>query len=50
MPEKNVLPQTHLIRYAPKAQNTWPVLPEMVAFKDALTLDIGYLSSLQSSL
>jgi len=25
------------------------VLPEMVAFKDPLTLDIGYLSSLGSS-
>ena len=48
MPEKAV-PQTHLIRYAPKAQDTWPVLPEMVAFKDPLTLDIGYLSSLGSS-
>jgi len=48
MPEKAVLPQTHLIRYAPKAQDTWSVLPEMVAFKDPLTLDIGYLSSLGS--
>jgi len=34
---------------APKAQDTWSVLPEMVAFKDPLTLDIGYLSSLKSS-
>jgi len=33
MPEKAVLPQTLLIRYAPKAQDTWSVLPEMVAFK-----------------
>ena len=33
----------------PKAQHTWSVLPEMVAFKDALTLDIRYLSSLGSS-
>jgi len=49
MPEKAVLPQTHLIRYAPKAQATLPVLPEIVAFKDSLTLDIGYLSSLGSS-
>ena len=48
MPEKAALPQTHLIRYAPKAQDTWSVLPEMVAFKDPLTLDIGYLSSLGS--
>ena len=46
MPEKPVLSQTHLIRYAPKAQDTWSILPEMVAFKDPLTLDIGYLSSL----
>jgi len=38
-----------LIRYAPKAQDTWSVLPEMVAFKDPLTLDITYLSSLGSS-
>jgi len=49
MPEKSVLPQTHLIRYAPEAQDTWSVLPEMVAFTDPLTLDIGYLSSLGSS-
>jgi len=43
MPEKAILPQKHLIRYAPKAQDTWYVLPEMVAFKDPLVLDIGYL-------
>ena len=49
MPEKAVLPQTHLIRCAPKVQDTWSVSPEMVAFKDPLTLDIGYLSSLKSS-
>jgi len=49
MPEKAVFPQTHLIRYAPKEQDTWSVLPEMVAFKAPLTLDIGYLSSLGSS-
>jgi len=36
MPEKAVLPQTHLIRYAPKAQGTWSVLPELVAFRDPL--------------
>ena len=46
---KILLPQTHLIRYTPKAQDTWSILPEMVAFKDPLTLDIGYLSSLGSS-
>jgi len=33
MPEKAVLPQTHMIRYAPHALGTWSVLPEMVAFK-----------------
>jgi len=49
MPEKAVLPQTHLIRYAPNAQDTWLVLPEIVAFKDPLTLDVGYPSSLGSS-
>jgi len=49
MPEKAVLPQTDLIRYAPKAQDTWFGLPELVAFKDPLTLDIGYYSSLGSS-
>jgi len=42
MPEKAVLPQTHLIRYAPKAQDTWSALTEMVAY-------IAYLSSLGSS-
>jgi len=49
MPEKAVLPQTHLIRYAPKTQDTLLVLSEMVAFKDPLTLDIGCPSSLGSS-
>jgi len=49
MPEKAVLPQIHLIRYAPMAQHTWSGLPVMVAFKDPLTLDIGYLSSLGST-
>jgi len=47
--KKSVLLQTHLIRYARKAQDTYSVLPEMVAFKDPLTLDKGYLSSLGSS-
>jgi len=42
---KAVLPQTHLIRYAPKAQDTWSVLPEMVAFKNPLTVDISLGSS-----
>jgi len=41
MPEKAVLPQTHLTRYAPNTQDTLHVLSEMVAFKDPLTLDIG---------
>jgi len=50
MPEKAVLPQTHLIRYAPKTQDTLLVLSEMVAFKDPLTLDIGCPSSLRSSI
>jgi len=49
MPEKAVLPQTHLICYAPKTQDTVPVLSEMVAFKDPLILDIGYPSTLGSS-
>jgi len=49
MPEKAILPQTHLIRYAPKTQDTSSVLPEILVFKDPLTLDIGYLSSLGSS-
>jgi len=48
LPEKAVLPQTHLIRYVPKAQDTWSVLPEMVAFKDPLTIDKRYPSSLGS--
>ena len=26
-----------------KAQDTWSVLRDMVAFKDPLTLDIGYI-------
>jgi len=46
MPEQVVLPQTHLIRYAPKARDTWSVLPEVVKFKDPLILDKGYPSSL----
>jgi len=49
MPEKAVVPQTHLIRYAPKTQDTLPVFFEMVAFKDPLILAIGYPSSLGSS-
>jgi len=49
MPEKAVLPQTHLIRYAPITQDTCCVLPEMVPFKDPLTLDKGYPSNLGSS-
>ena len=52
MPEKAILPQTHLIRYAPNKQDTWSVFPEMVAFKDPLSLDslnIGYPSSLECS-
>jgi len=49
MPEKAVLPQTHLIHYAPKTQHTLPVLSEMVASKIPLTLDIGCPSSLGSS-
>jgi len=49
VPEKAVLPQTHLIHYAPKAQDTRSVLPEMATFKDPLTLDISYLSTLGSS-
>jgi len=46
---KSLLPQTHLIRYAPKTQDTWSVLPEMVALKDPLTLDISYSWSLGSA-
>jgi len=49
MPEKAALPRTHLIRYAPNAQDTWLVFPEIVVFKDPLTLDMGYPSSLESS-
>jgi len=49
MPKKAVLPRTHLIRYATKTQDNWLVLPEIVLFKDSLTLDIGYPSSLGSS-
>jgi len=49
MTEKAVLPQTHLIRYAPGTQDTLPVLSEMIAFKDPLTLDISCPSSLGSS-
>jgi len=49
MPDKAVLPQTHVIRYAPKTQDTLLVLSEMVAFKGPLTLDIGCSSSLGSS-
>jgi len=49
MPEKAVLPQTHLIRYGPKTQDTLLILSEMVAFKDPLTLDIGCPSTLGSS-
>ena len=43
---KSRFAETQLIRYAPKKQDTWSDLPEIVAFKDPLTLDIGYLSSL----
>jgi len=46
MPEKAVLPQTHLIRYAPKTQDTLTVLSERVASKDPLTIDIGCPSNL----
>ena len=49
MLDKAFLPQTHLIRYAPKKQDTWSVFPETEAFKDPLTFDIGYTSSLGSS-
>jgi len=49
MPEKAVLPQTHLIHYALKTQDTLPFLSEMVAFKDPFTLDIACPSSLGSS-
>jgi len=51
MPEKAALSETHLvrIRYAPKAQDTWLIFPEIVAFKDTLTVEKGYPSSLGSS-
>ena len=49
MAEKAVLPQTQLIRYTPKAQDTLPVLPEMEAFKDPRALNIGCRSRLESS-
>jgi len=49
MPEKAVLLQTHLIRYAPTTQDTLLVFSEMVAFKDPLTIDICCPSSLGSS-
>ena len=49
MPEKAVLPQIHLIGYAPKTQYTLPVLTETAAFKDPLTLDVSCPSSLGSS-
>jgi len=49
MTERAVLPQTHLIRYAPKTQDTLPVLSKIVAFHDPLTLDTGCPSSLGSS-
>jgi len=47
--ENAVLPQKHLIRYAPKTQDIRFVLPEMVAIKDPFTLDISYLPNLGSS-
>jgi len=49
MPEKACLPQTHLIHYAPKAQDSLSVFPEVEAFNDLLTFEIGYPSSLGSS-
>jgi len=48
MPERAFLPQTPDPLCA-KGTRHLIVLPEMVAFKDPLTLDIGYLSSLESS-
>jgi len=39
----------HLIRYAPKTQDTLLFFSEMVAFNDPLTLDIDCPSSLGSS-
>jgi len=41
MPEKAVLPQTHLIHYVLKTHDTFSLLSEMIAFKDPLTLDIA---------
>jgi len=49
MPEKAVLPQTHLTHHALKTQDTLPVLSEVVAFKDPLTLDIACPWNLGSS-
>jgi len=49
MPEKSVLPQTHLIHYAPTTQDTLLLLSEILAFKDPLTLDMRCPSSLGSS-
>jgi len=49
MPEKAIFLETQLICYAPKTQDIWSVSPEMVAFKDPLSPDISYLSSLGSS-
>jgi len=49
MPEKAVVPQAHLIRYAAKTQNTLFVLPKMAAFKDPLTqwrIEVGSLGQL----
>jgi len=46
---KAVLLQTHLIRYASKAQGIWSVLHVMATFKDPLTLDKGHFSHLGSS-
>jgi len=45
MPENAVLPQTLPIRYAPKTQDTWLVVPEMVAIKDPLKVYLSYLTS-----
>jgi len=38
-----------MTRYAPKTQDTWFVLPKMVAIKDPLNLDMSYFSRLGSS-
>jgi len=43
---KGLFAQTHLVRCAPKAQDTLSIFPEMEAFKDPLTFEIGYPSSL----